>query len=79
MDEHIQREIIEIIKEVVEKSAGSNYIYRGEPKCHKRVSSSLWRLLQVGDGISMIIPDIKDVRKMFLEDARRYTRDIDIR
>ena len=79
MDEHIQREIIEIIKEVVEKSAGSNYIYRGEPKCHKRVSSSLWRLLQKDEEFNMVIPDIKDcIREMSLKDARRYAGDTDI-
>ena len=78
MDEHIQREIIEIIKEVVEKSAGGNYIYRGEPKCYKRVSSSLWRRLQKDEEFNMVIPDIKDVREMSLKDARRYAGDTDI-
>ena len=78
MDEHIQREIIEIIKEVVEKSAGGNYIYRGEPKSHKRVSSSLWRLLQKDDGVNMALPDIKGVRELNLKDARRYAGDTDI-
>lgn len=77
MAEDIQREIRNIINEIAEKSDDSNYIYRGEPKCYTEVSSGLWRLLQKGDGISMTIPDIKDVRKKFLEDARRYVRDID--
>ena len=78
MAEDIQREIIGIINEIAKNSSDGNYIYRGEPKCHKTVSSSLWRLLQKGDGIGMTIPDIKDVREMFLEDARRYARDTDI-
>ena len=78
MEEYTQHQIMGIINKIVERSSDGIYIYRGEPKCYEEVSSSLWRLLQVGDGISMIIPDIKDVRKMFLEDARRYTRDIDI-
>ena len=78
MEEYTQRQIMGIINKIVEKSSDGSYIYRGEPKCHKTVSSSLWRLLQKGDGIGMTIPDIKDVREMFLEDARRYARDTDI-
>ena len=78
MEEYTQRQIMGIINKIVEKSSDGSYIYRGEPKCHKTVSSSLWRLLQVGDGIGMTIPNIKQVRDMFLEDARRYARDTDI-
>ena len=78
MEEYTQRQIMGIINEIAEKSSGGSYIYRGEPKCHEEVSSSLWRLLQVGDGIGMTIPDIRQVREMFLEDARRYARDTDI-
>ena len=49
MSENIQRRIREIIREIAEKSAGGNYIYRGEPETHEeqpyygKVSSSLWR------------------------------------
>ena len=78
MEEYTQRQIMGIINKIVEKSSGGSYIYRGEPKCYPEVSSSLWRLLQKGDGISMTIPDIVDVREMSLEDARRYARDADI-
>ena len=79
MEEYTQRQIMGIINKIVEKSSDGSYIYRGEPKwCYEEVSSSLWRLLQGGDGISMTIPDITPVREMFLEDARRYARDIDV-
>ena len=79
MEEYTQREVMDIINKIVEKSSDSRYIYRGEPnKCYEEVSSSLWRLLQKGDETNMAVPDIKGVREMFLEDARRYTRDIDI-
>ena len=78
MEEYTQRQIMGIINKIVEKSRDGSYIYRGEPKCYPKVSSSLWRLLQLGDGISMTIPDITPVREMFLEDARRYARDIDV-
>ena len=78
MAEDIQCEIIGIINEITENSSDGSYIYRGEPKCHKTVSSGLWRLLQKGDGIGMTVPDIKHMRKKYLEDARRYARDTDI-
>ena len=77
-EEYTQRRIMGIINKIVEKSADGNYIYRGEPKCHKTVSSSLWRVFQTGDRTNMVAPDINEVRKMFIEDARRYARDIDI-
>ena len=78
MEEYTQREIMGIINEITEKSSDGSYIYRGEPKCYPKVSSSLWRLLEKDKGINMIKPDIKGVRKMFLQDARRYVRDVDI-
>ena len=76
MAEDIQREIMGIINKIVEKSSDGSYIYRGEPKCYEEVSSNLWRLLQKGDRTNMAAPDIKGVREMFLQDARRYARDI---
>ena len=78
MEEYTQREIMGIINEIVENSSDGNYIYRGESKCHKTVSSSLWRVFQTGDRTNMVAPEINEVRKMFIEDARRYARDIDI-
>ena len=78
MEEYTQREIMGIINEIVNNSSDGNYIYRGESKCHKTVSSSLWRVLQQGDEANMVAPDINGVRKMFIEDARRYARDADI-
>ena len=84
MEEYTQHQIMGIINEIVEKSSGGNYIYRGEPEefaappYYGKVSSSLWRLLQKGDETNMVVPDIKGVREMFLQDARRYARDIDM-
>ena len=78
MAEDTQREIMGIINEITEKSSDGSYIYRGEPECYPEVSSGLWRLLQQEDEIIIIPPDAKDVRQMFLEEARRYTRDTDI-
>ena len=78
MEEYTQRQIMGIINEITKASSDGNYIYRGESKCHLEVSSSLWRLLQQDDEANMVTPDIKGVREMLLEDARRYARDIDI-
>ena len=36
-------ELSKIINEIVNISAGGNYIYRGEPKCYEKISSSLYR------------------------------------
>ncbi len=82
MEEYTQRQIMGIINKIVKASRDGSYIYRGEPKCYPKVSSSLWRLLKKelkkDEGINMIKPDIKGVREMLLQDARRYVRDIDI-
>ena len=32
-----------IIQEIMEKSVSGNYIYRGEPECYDRISSTLYR------------------------------------
>ncbi len=86
MEEYTQRQIMGIINEIAKKSRDGSYIYRGEPKCYTEVSSSLWRLLNkdMDEEINMIKfdimikPDIKGVREIFLEEARRYARDTDI-
>ena len=77
MPENMEEDTQRIINEIAEKSSDGIYIYRGEPKGYEMVSSSLWRLLNKDQGINVIKPDIKGVRKMFLEDARRYARDTD--
>ncbi len=75
MEEYTQREIMGIINELVEKSSDGSYIYRGEPKCYTEVSSGLWRSLQREKGVTITIPDVKDVRQLFLVEARRHARD----
>ena len=35
--------VLEKIQEIVEKSSDGDYIYRGEPECYSKVSSSLYR------------------------------------
>ena len=36
--------VLAIIRQIAERSADGNYLYRGEPQRHRRVSSSLWRV-----------------------------------
>ncbi len=35
--------VLEKIREIVEKSADADYIYRGEPECYPQISSGLYR------------------------------------
>ena len=36
-------EILQKISELAQKAVGDDYLYRGEPECYERVSSSLYR------------------------------------
>ena len=67
-------EVLEIIREIAEKSAGDDYIYRGEPEDYGKVSSSLYR--QYTD-IETEHFDIEIVQKEDLKDAKKYTHETD--
>ena len=73
MDEDIQRRIREIISEIEEKSAGGNYIYRGEPQHYGKVSSSLWRKYR--NEIAVAAFEIGFIQKELLKVARNYDLD----
>ena len=68
-------EIKEKINEIEQKSANGDYIYRGEPECHKepphceKVSSSLWRKF----GIEAEHFDVEVVQEEMLNDAKKHT------
>ena len=66
------REIAE--KSATEKSADGNYIYRGEPKCYDKVSSSLYRQ---NKDIEVEEFDIEAVEKELLKEAKQYTHQTD--
>ena len=78
MNEDIQRRIREKISEIEEKSAGGNYIYRGEPKTHEghpyygKVSSSLWREF----GLEAETFDIEVVQTEMLSGAKWHIGDL---
>ena len=66
-------EVLEIIREIAEKSAGGDYIYRGEPECFEKVSSSLYRHTD----IEAEHFDIEIVQKEILNKAKKYTHEKD--
>ena len=41
--EQLLRKVREIILEIEDKSSGGDYIFRGEPECYRKVSSTLYR------------------------------------
>ena len=67
-------EVLEIIGRLARKSAGGDYIYRGEPECYEKVSSSLYRSLY--RRYREIIDedfDIEDGQIWILDEVRNYT------
>ena len=71
----IQRKVRSIISEIEEKSADGDYIYRGEPKTHKKppyygkVSSSLWRELR----LELEHFNIRLIEQEMLKTAKKHT------
>lgn len=75
MNEHIQHEIRKIINRIEKKSANGDYIYRGEPKRYKKVTSSLYR--QYAKEIEAEYFDIEVVQNEMLTEAKRYVYEKD--
>ena len=61
---------LEKIQEIAEKSADGDYIYRGEPKHHEKVSSSLYRKYPESEAEYF---DVEIVQKEMIEAAKGYT------
>ena len=66
--------VLQILKEIAEKSADGDYLYRGEPKHYCRVSSSLYRECA---GIDAEHFDIEVVQREVLETAKEFIGQID--
>ena len=62
--------VLALIQEVVEKSANGAHVYRGEPDCYPKVSSTLYRLYEDVDADYF---DIQEVQKEILDKAKKYT------
>lgn len=64
------RTVEDIIGAIKEKSAGGDYIFRGEPECYPKVASTLYREL---DAVKAVSSDIGDVETEIVNTARAYT------
>ena len=66
-------ELYRIISEIVAISAGGDYIYRGEPKCYPKISSSLYRSNESAlDSGRITIEQIQEIEQQKIRD---YFRD----
>ena len=63
--------VLEKITEIANASAKGDYIYRGESKCHKRVSSNLYR--EYEDDVETEHFNIEVVQNEILKEAKEYT------
>ena len=63
--------VLEILREIAEKSDSDNYIYRGEPEDYDKVSSSLWR--ECKRKMRTEVFDIQAIEESILELAKDYT------
>ncbi len=68
-------DILEKIKEIVEKSDGGHYLYRGEPKRYENVSSNLYRQYQAD--IATEDFNIEVVQGEILQIAKKFTQERD--
>ena len=72
--------IKEKISEIEEKSVNTDYVYRGEPECYERVSSSLWRQFRKkteDERFDIDAVDIDFVQDKILDAAESYARGTD--
>ena len=63
--------VLEIIGKIAEKSESGNYIYRGEPRRYRKVSSSLWRVCKSKMKTENF--DIQAIEAQILDSAKDYT------
>ena len=63
--------VLEIIRKIAERSADGNYLYRGEPQRHRKVSSSLWRVCKKKMRTEDF--DIQGIEEQILEAVEKYT------
>ena len=62
--------VLDKIQEIAAKSANGDYIYRGEPKCYPKVSSTLFRDYDDTEAGGL---DIEVVQKEMLNGAKKHT------
>lgn len=67
-------EVLEITQSLATKSSQGNYIFRGEPQCFEKVSSSLFRAFPSEHAEQ---PNIQKMQKEVIEEAKKYTAEKD--
>ena len=67
-------QVLEVVRVLGQKAANGDYIFRGEPRCFDRVSSSLYRDY---DEIESESFDIEVIQKEILQRAQKYTLETD--
>ncbi len=66
--------VLELIACIARKSAGGDYLYRGERECYPKVSSNLYRQYEEIEAEEF---NIEEVQKEILREAQRHTRKTD--
>ena len=72
-DDDLLEEVLAVISELARKSAGGDYLYRGEPKCYPKVSSGLYRKYEK---IAADDFDIGIVQNEMLESAKEFVGEL---
>ncbi len=67
-------QVLCLLAKVARNSEGADYIFRGEPRCYEKVSSSLYRQYQEIEGEHF---EIAIVQREILEQAKKYTQQTD--
>ena len=67
-------EVLEITQSLATKSSQGSYIFRGEPQCFEKVSSSLFRAFPSEHAEQ---PDIQKMQKEVIEEAKNYIAEKD--
>ena len=67
-----QNRIYEIIHQITKKSEDGDYIFRGEPECYEKVSSTLYRQLEVV-GVEPPGDLVENFQSLELEEASKFT------
>ena len=70
-DDNSKSSIQEFLLEIIAKSSQGEYIFRGESKCHPKISSTLYR--QYEDVINTEHFDVEIAQKEMLNDVKKYT------
>ena len=73
LQDYYLNELFRIISEIFAISADGDYIYRGEPRCHPEISSTLYRDFRTS--ISLGGHTIKEFQDFETQSARNYIRD----